>query len=82
MFAYGLGYRMCTGTLLANRELYLIFLRVLAAFRVRPFDDVDTDPLTGTADAAGLVCAPRPYRVVFEPRDEAALREALGEGKV
>jgi 3-hydroxyphenylacetate 6-hydroxylase len=34
LFTYGLGYRMCAGSLLANREMYTIYLRLLAAFTV------------------------------------------------
>ncbi|OJD40715.1 3-hydroxyphenylacetate 6-hydroxylase [Diplodia corticola] len=36
LFTYGLGYRMCAGSLLANRELYLIFLRTLNCFEILP----------------------------------------------
>ncbi|KAL5333648.1 cytochrome P450 [Aspergillus crustosus] len=36
MFTYGMGYRMCAGLLLANRELYLVFIRTLNAFRIKP----------------------------------------------
>lgn len=36
LFTYGLGYRMCAGSLLANRELYLIFLRTLNSFEILP----------------------------------------------
>src|ERR1700730_9869373 len=32
LFTYGLGYRMCAGSLLANREMYLIFMRMLNSF--------------------------------------------------
>ncbi|KAF3033309.1 DNA-directed RNA polymerase [Didymella heteroderae] len=34
LFTYGLGYRMCAGSLLANRELYLVFLRMLGSFEI------------------------------------------------
>jgi len=44
MFAYGLGYRMCTGSMLANREFYLVFIRMLNAFRIENFDDVGCHP--------------------------------------
>jgi hypothetical protein len=35
MFTYGLGYRMCAGSLLANRELYLTFIRMINAFEIQ-----------------------------------------------
>lgn len=35
IFTYGLGYRMCAGSLLANREMYTIYLRLISAFEIR-----------------------------------------------
>jgi len=81
MFTYGIGYRMCTGTLLANRELYLIFMRTIASFKISKLDDVDTNPVTGISDKEALAYAPGDYKVIFEPRDEALLRDALGAVK-
>lgn len=78
LFTYGLGYRMCAGSLLANRELYLAFLRMLNSFEILPDSEVDVDPVTGSADPTSLVTMCRPYRVLFRPRNEGALREALG----
>ena len=40
LFTYGLGYRMCAGSLLANREMYTIYLRLLSAFKI---DGVEAD---------------------------------------
>ena len=34
LFTYGLGYRMCAGSLLANREMYTIYLRLISAFSI------------------------------------------------
>ena len=77
LFTYGLGYRMCAGSLLANRELYLIFMRMLNNFRIEKYDDIDCDPITGNADPKSLVTLPNRYRVKFIPKNEAALRNAM-----
>ncbi|KAK2055998.1 cytochrome P450 [Colletotrichum caudatum] len=77
LFTYGIGYRMCTGYLLANRELYIIYMRLLSSFRIEKHDDVDHHPVSGNADPTSLVSMPRPYRARFVPRDVNALREAL-----
>jgi 3-hydroxyphenylacetate 6-hydroxylase len=45
MFTYGLGYRMCTGSILANREPYLIFIRLIHRFQIEKCDDVDCHPV-------------------------------------
>lgn len=86
LFTYGLGYRMCAGSLLANRELYLIFMRMLSCFEILKGTDVDTHPVKGSADPTSLVTIPRRYEVVFKPRNERILRELLhkreGELKV
>ncbi|KAF9879650.1 3-hydroxyphenylacetate 6 hydroxylase [Colletotrichum karsti] len=77
MFTFGMGYRMCTGTLLANRELYLTFLRMIANFKITTNENYDTNPLTGCDDIKNLIIAPKKYHVNFIPRNEAALRKAL-----
>jgi 3-hydroxyphenylacetate 6-hydroxylase len=78
LFTYGLGYRMCAGSLLANRELYLIYMRVLNSFRIVKVDEVETHPVKGVIDPTQLVSVPRRYQVRFVPRDEKALRQAIG----
>ncbi|KAL0937396.1 3-hydroxyphenylacetate 6 hydroxylase [Colletotrichum truncatum] len=77
MFTYGMGYRMCAGTLLANRELYLTFLRMLTSFKISTNEAIDSNPLTGVADKRNLVLAPKSYHVTFTPRNEEALRASL-----
>jgi 3-hydroxyphenylacetate 6-hydroxylase len=79
LFTYGLGYRMCAGSLLANRELYLTFLRMLNAFELLKDSEVETHPVRGSADPTSLVTMCRHYKVIFKPRNERALREALEE---
>ncbi|PLB44072.1 cytochrome P450 [Aspergillus steynii IBT 23096] len=77
MFTYGMGYRMCAGSLLANRELYLVFIRTLNSFRIEPYDDIDWHPVKGNSDPTSLVAIPKRYRVRFVPKDERALAQAL-----
>lgn len=82
MFTYGLGYRMCAGSLLANRELYLVFIRMLNAFEIQKFDDVDPHPVTGISDPTSLVAMPESYKVKFVPRNATALQTAIDEFQV
>lgn len=70
---------MCAGSLLANRELYLTFLRMLSSFEITKDSDVETHPVKGSADPTSLVTMCRHYKVIFKPRNENALREALAE---
>ncbi|CAI6342099.1 unnamed protein product [Periconia digitata] len=79
LFTYGLGYRMCAGSLLANRELYLTYMRMLNSFAIVPDSQVETDPIRGSSDPTSLVTMCRDYKVVFKPRNEEALRRALEE---
>lgn len=79
MFTYGVGYRMCAGSLLANRELYLVFIRLINSFRIDKFDDVDHHPVSGNCDPTSLVAMPNRYKVKFVPRNEEALRKAIKE---
>jgi 3-hydroxyphenylacetate 6-hydroxylase len=77
MFTYGLGYRMCAGSMLANRELYLVFIRMLNAFEIRKADDVDCHPVTGASDPTSLVSMPKRYKAKFVPRNLGALEKAI-----
>ncbi|PWY67490.1 cytochrome P450 phenylacetate hydroxylase [Aspergillus eucalypticola CBS 122712] len=78
LFTYGMGYRMCAGSLLANRELYLVFMRTLNGFRIEPLGETDWHPVRGNSDPTSLVAIPQRYKVRFVPRDEKALATALG----
>jgi 3-hydroxyphenylacetate 6-hydroxylase len=68
---------MCAGSLLANRELYLIFMRLLNSFRIEKVDDIDYHPVSGNSDPTSLVAIPKAYRARFLPYDEAVLEKAL-----
>ncbi|PWY64710.1 cytochrome P450 phenylacetate hydroxylase [Aspergillus heteromorphus CBS 117.55] len=78
-FTYGMGYRMCAGSLLANRELYIIFMRTLSTFHIEPLCEADWHPLRSNLDPTSLVAIPRKYKVRFIPRDEKSLLRALVE---
>lgn len=82
MFTYGIGYRMCAGSLLANRELYLVFIRMLNSFEIRKFDNIDTHPVSGISDPTSLVAMPNRYKAKFVPRNSSALEKAMKEFKV
>lgn len=68
---------MCAGSLLANRELYLTFMRMLNSFEILPDSEVETHPIKGSLDPTSLVTMCRHYKVKFKPRNEEVLREAL-----
>ena len=79
LFSYGVGYRMCAGFLLANCELYIVFMRLISSFRVEKYDDVDCHPVTGNADPTSLVALPPRFKSYFVPRNAAALKRSLEE---
>ncbi|KAF4635455.1 hypothetical protein G7Y89_g2638 [Cudoniella acicularis] len=82
LFTYGLGYRMCAGSLLANRELYIVFIRMLNSFDIQKFDDVNVHPVKGNLDPTSLVSLPHRYRARFVPRKLEVLERALRDFKV
>ena len=82
LFTYGLGYRMCAGYALANRELYLLFMRIISSFEIVAATDVDVNPITGSANVSEGGRSPKAYRVCFKPRNDRMLREALGKREV
>lgn len=77
LFSYGVGYRMCAGSLLANRELYLTTMRLLNSFRIEKHDEVDCHPITGNSDPTSLVALPPRFKSRFVPRNPAALKKVL-----
>jgi 3-hydroxyphenylacetate 6-hydroxylase len=81
IFTYGQGARMCAGFLMANRELYLLFMRLLSCFKIEKHDEVDANPITGVEDPKTLVSMPRPYRIRFVPRNPEKLAKAIAEFK-
>lgn len=58
---------MCAGSLLANRDLYLVFIRMLNTFEIIESTEVDPHPVTGNSDPKSLVLMPRRYKVRFVP---------------
>lgn len=79
MFTYGLGYRMCVGSILSNRKLYLIFIRLIHCFQIEKYDDVDCHPVLGNMDPMSLVAMPHRCRARFTLRNEAILWRAIEE---
>uniref|UniRef100_A0A060T6Q7 ARAD1C22132p n=1 Tax=Blastobotrys adeninivorans TaxID=409370 RepID=A0A060T6Q7_BLAAD len=85
IYTYGFGSRMCAGYMLGNRELYLLFYRLISAFEILPATDpskLDENPITGCCDPTSLVSQPYPYEVYFKPRNAAKLEKALKEFQV
>lgn len=77
LFTFGLGYRMCAGSLLANRELYLVFIRMITAFKLVAESTKEVHPVKDNSDPTSLVAIPRDYQVRFVPRDGEQLQKAL-----
>lgn len=75
---------VCVSSLLANREMYTIYLRLLSAFSIESVEaeggaKIDTHPVRGVTDPTQLVAVPVRYRVKVVPRDLEGLRKALAE---
>ncbi|RYO73757.1 hypothetical protein DL766_000567 [Monosporascus sp. MC13-8B] len=77
LFTFGLGYRMCTAHILAYRELYLVFMRMLRTFRLEACGDVPCNPRSDMKNPRDLIMSPKPYRVFCVPRNREGLKQAL-----
>ncbi|KAK6865205.1 3-hydroxyphenylacetate 6-hydroxylase [Apiospora arundinis] len=77
LYTFGLGYRMCSAHMLAQRQLYLILMRTLSSFRLETYGLVDCDPRTGKRDPSDLIMAARPYKILCVPRDGQKLASAV-----
>ncbi|OQD84500.1 hypothetical protein PENSOL_c118G05206 [Penicillium solitum] len=77
-FAFGAGSRMCTGSHLAMREMYVTFVRLVIALEVLPAKDpfrrpILSGPLEGNANPSGLSIEPKDFDLGFKIRDEKLL---------
>ena len=71
-------------SLLANREMYTIYLRLLSAFSIENVEaeggaKMETHPVRGVTDPTQLVAVPVRYKINVVPRDIDSLRKALAE---
>lgn len=84
-YAYGAGSRMCAGSHLANRELYVAFMRIFCAFEVVPpkdeKDKPEMDALDANALPTSLTMEPKPFKVGFKIRDREQLEEWIKESE-
>ena len=78
-YSYGAGSRMCAGSHLANRELYVAFIRIFSAFEVLPpkdkADEPEMDCLNANAIPTSLTMEPKAFKVGFKVRDREKLEE-------
>jgi phenylacetate 2-hydroxylase len=84
-YAYGAGSRMCAGSHLANRELFVAFVRLISAFEiVGPRNEKDRpvmDSLEANALPTSLTMEPKPFKVGFKVRDQVKLEKWLAESE-
>lgn len=70
---------MCPASHLANRELYITFLRLISAFRIVPAGDTADrpilDPLECNNTKTGLTLDPKKFKVGFRVRNQVLLDE-------
>ena len=85
IFTYGVGTRMCAGYVLGNRELYIVFLRLISSFQILPDKEargVDYDPVKGVFDPTSLVSYPERFGSRFVARDDNKLSAWLAKATV
>ncbi|KAF2119066.1 cytochrome P450 [Lophiotrema nucula] len=70
-FTWGFGRRICPGRVLADSSLYLTFVQALALFDIRcPIDDNGKGLKQLHDYESGLLCRPKPFKVVVRPRSK------------
>jgi 3-hydroxyphenylacetate 6-hydroxylase len=85
IFTYGVGTRMCAGYVLGNRELYIVFLRLISSFQILPDqmgEKLDYDPVGGVFDPTSLVSYPKRFGSRFVARDDKKLEQWLAKATV
>lgn len=84
-YAYGAGSRMCAGSHLANRELFIAFVRIISAFEiVKPKEERDMpvmDCLLASDIPTSLTMEPKAFKAGFKVRDQEKLERWIGESE-
>ena len=76
---------MCAGYVLGNRELYVVFLRLISSFQILPDqmgEKLDYDPVKGVFDPTSLVSYPKRFGSRFVARDDQKLEQWLAKATV
>jgi phenylacetate 2-hydroxylase len=84
-FAFGAGSRMCIGSLLAYRQLYVVFLRIIVAFEIHlpsnPSDTPILDAFGCSAVLTSFALVAKDFKVNMQPRNEGKLREWIAKSE-
>jgi phenylacetate 2-hydroxylase len=82
---YGAGTRMCIGAHLANRELYVIFTRLVLAFKIYEATDHRRRPILDSIDCnsvpTSMATQPKPFQIRLVPRDADRLANWIKESE-
>jgi hypothetical protein len=72
-FTFGAGRRICPGTHVAERSLFLGISRLLWGFNIEPEMDGDGKPILPDQEklTQGFVCSPEEFKVKITPRSES-----------
>lgn len=84
-YAYGAGSRVCAGSHLASRELYIAYVRLITAFEMFPSDNPDEAPCMDRFDCnatpTSLTLNPKLFKIGLRPRSEDQLRRWIVEAE-
>jgi phenylacetate 2-hydroxylase len=84
-YAYGAGSRMCAGSHLANRELYVAFIRLISAFEILPSKEMKDRPVMDALLAndipTSLTMDPKKFKCGFKVRDAQLLEKWIKESR-
>jgi phenylacetate 2-hydroxylase len=81
-YSYGAGTRMCVASHLANRELFVAFVRVISAFEILP-SEASEDQSTSGFDIDGMGDRTgKPMKVRLRIRDEEKLEQWIEDSEL
>ncbi|KAL7947661.1 putative cytochrome P450 phenylacetate 2-hydroxylase [Trichoderma barbatum] len=81
----GASTRMCAGAHLTNRELYVIFIRLVLAFHIHETTNIKDRPILHTVERnsvlTSMVTPPKPFKGKFIPRNQQQLEKWIASTK-
>lgn len=76
---------MCAGSHLANRELYVAYVRLISAFTMHPAKNPADRPILDAIECnaipTALTTEPKPFKVGFKPRDTELVKKWIAESE-
>ncbi|KAF8243364.1 cytochrome P450 [Wilcoxina mikolae CBS 423.85] len=81
--SFGGGSRACSGSIIANRLLYIALIRLITSYRIVASEKFppNTDYIEYNSATSAMVAIPKDFKVRMIPRDKEGLKKVLADAR-